>query len=138
MQTRIALNKQVAKDLNGTDVVGQLVTLNDDGRALVQPNREAPTRSIPSQVRNTLLTLGYQVETTDEGMLVDVGEGEWEIRPYFDEGPMKGGFLATTPAGIQRWADTEEEAAERAFRQEMIYRANGDLDQVLANCPPIR
>jgi len=42
------------------------------------------------------------------------------------------GWDATTPAGITRFAKTREQAARVAMKQEQVYRASGELENVLA------
>ena len=55
-----------------------------------------------------------------------------DFDPHANCGNGQAGFTATSPAGIQRFGTTPEEATRRALAQEAAYREAGTLDEVLA------
>jgi len=69
----LALNKQVAKELNGTGIFGQMVTMRNDGTAWVRANTEAYKSSPIGEVRDVLVDAGYEVRTSGNGNALVVG-----------------------------------------------------------------
>lgn len=126
--------KQITKDLNHGDIYGQLTTIIDAGSARVQPNPNAPMASTSTEVARVLTEAGYTVEGrgADAGFVVIGATVVDHFDPQGRNGLGERGFLATTPAGIERFGRTEEQAVLSARRQEEIYRDEGTLDEVVA------
>ena len=126
--------KQITKDLNDAGIYGQLTTAIDAGAARVQPNPNGTAASTSTEVARALGEYGYAVggRGGDAGFVVIAAT----VLPHFDphgrNGAGEHGFLATTPAGIERFGRTEEAAVLSARRQEEIYRDAGTLDEVVA------
>ena len=69
MQT---IDREITAHLNAAGIYGQLTSVEEDGRALVRPNPDAPIASTSTEVARVLIEAGYEVSGrgADAGFLV--------------------------------------------------------------------